>query len=662
MNRNRRIGIVHAALALLMLAVLVRAAQVQLVRGGYWAEKAELQQFAKLDLPAPRGELFDASGRTLVTSRDLVKLEIAPTQVRDAKRMRRALLAAGVSEAMAARAVDRSRKWVGLPGSFVAEDVAELIAMRGVTATPVSERTYSASPGLRSLIGRVNASGAGADGLELALDSLLRGVSGASNVTRGRGGRIESPTRPGFAARRGHSVTLTINHELQEIAERTLFDAVGRMEAEGGDIVILDPRTGEVLAMAGVRDGRVAASAMAITEPFEPGSTLKPFIAAGLLARGKARTTDRVPSRGGVYELHGRRINDEPHEGPTPAMLTLADVIRYSSNVGIAQFAERFAPAELYETLRDFGLGTPTGIPYSSEAAGTLRAPRHWSKQSPASLSMGYEVAVTPLQLALAYAALANGGDLLEPSIIKEIRAPDGEVRFRQERRVVRRVVSPTVAASIRRLLTDVVTGGTAVDADLATFRLAGKTGTPRRTVDGRYAPREYNPNFVGIFPAEDPQLVVVVKMTSPKSSIYGGHTAAPMTKTILEAALAARDAALDRTALVPRRVATVQAGSPRTPVATASRAAGRREILPDTTSRSVLVQLPLAPAGSPPLPQPRQVPNVSGMSLRAAVRSLHLAGFRVQLSRDASSPSVTDPSPGALALPGTLVRLRFHR
>ena len=664
MNRNRRIGIVHAALALLMLAVLARAGHVQLVQGRSWADIAKRQQFTARELPAPRGQIFDASGSTLATSRDLVKLEIDPRALKDARKTRRALIAAGVSEAVASRAVDRTRKWVVLPGSFVAEDVAAITAMRGVHTTPVSERAYAASPGLRALVGRVNPAGRGIDGLELALDSLLAGVRGASNLSRDRGGRLlASPTRPGLAARQGHSVTLTINHELQEIAERTLFDAVGRMEAQGGDIVILDPRTGEVLAMAAVRDGRTAPSATAITEPFEPGSTLKPFIAAGLLARGKARTTDRVPSRGGVYELHGRRINDEPHEGPTPAMLTLADVIRYSSNVGIAQFAERFAPAEQYETLRDFGIGTPTGIPYSSEAAGTLRAPKSWSRQSSASLSMGYEVAVTPLQLALAYAALANGGELLEPALVKEVRSADGEVRFRHQRRVVRRVVSESVAATVRKLLADVVEGGTAVDADLATYRLAGKTGTPRRTVDGRYAPREYNPNFVGIFPSEDPQLVVVVKMTSPKSSIYGGHTAAPMTKTILEAALAARDAALDRTALMPRRVAATQAGTPRTPVATAARAASlRREIVPDTASRSVLVQLPLAPAGSRPLPQPRSVPNVSGMSLRAAVRSLHLAGFRVQLSRDASSPSVTEPSPGALALPGALVRLRFHR
>jgi cell division protein FtsI (penicillin-binding protein 3) len=662
MNRNHRIGIVHAALALLMLAVLGKAAHVQLVQGGAWSDLARRQHFSAREVPAPRGQILDASGRTLATSRELVKLEIAPREVKDARRLHKALLAAGAEASVAARVLDRSRSWTVLPGRFVAEDVAPVTAMRGVYTTPVSERTYATSTGLRSLLGRVDPSGRGIDGLELALDSLLSGVSGASSLTRdARGRTLASTARRGQAAREGHSITLTINHALQGIAERTLSDAVGRMDAEGGDIVILDPRSGELLAMAAVRNGTVAPSATAVTEPFEPGSTLKPFIAAGLLARGKARTTDLVPSRGGTYELHGRRITDEPHEGPTPSQLSLADVIRYSSNVGIAQFAERFDPREQFETLRDFGLGTPTGLPYSAEAAGTLRPPRSWSRQSSASLAMGYEVAVTPLQLALAYAAIANGGELLEPALIKEIRAPDGDVRYRHERRVVRRVVPANVAGTVRQLLSAVVERGTAVDADLATYRLAGKTGTPRRTVDGRYAPMQYNPNFVGIFPADAPQLVIVVKVGSPRSNIYGGHTAAPMTKTILEAALAARDAALDRSALTAQRTAAVQAGAPRTPVATVSRAAGR-EILPDTASRSVVVDLPAGLEGSSAQPRPRGVPNVTGMSLRNAVRSLHSAGFRVQLSRDASSTSVTEPAPGALAAPGTLVRLRYTR
>jgi cell division protein FtsI (penicillin-binding protein 3) len=665
MNRNHRIGIVHAALALLMLAVLGKAVHVQLAQGRQWAEMARRQHFSDRAVPAPRGAVFDATGRTLATSRDLVRLEVAPREVRasDAKKLRKALVAAGVPLGIATRVLERERSWVVIPGTFIAEDIASVTAMRGVYTTSVAERTYSASPGLRPLLGHVSSEGHAVDGVELVLDSLLRGVGGAASLMRdGRGRMLASPASRGSAAQQGHSVTLTINQELQEIVERALSDAVARMDAEGGDIVILDPHGGEVLALASVRNGAIAAAATAVTEPFEPGSTLKPLIAAGLLSRGRARTTDMVPTRGGVYELHGRRINDEPHDGPTPAMLSLADVIRYSSNIGIAQFAERLEPREQYETLRDFGLGTPTGLPYPSESGGTLRAPRQWSRQSSASLAMGYELAVTPLQLALAYAVLANGGELLEPALVKEIRAPDGEVRFRHERRAVRRVIPEAVAATVRGLLAGVVEHGTAVEADMVTYQLAGKTGTPRRIVDGRYAPSQYNPNFVGIFPANAPQLVVVVKLTNPRSSIYGGSTAAPMTKAILQAALAARDAALNRSALPGRAVAVTQTAAARTPVATARRADDRAAAIPDTGSRSVVLALPVGAPGSVPRPAPRGVPDVAGLSLRSAVRSLHAAGFRVQLARDASSPGVTEPAAGVLAPPGSLIRLRYSR
>lgn len=673
MNRNRRIGVVHTALALLALAVLGKAAHVQLVQGRAWSDLAQRQHYTSTKVPAPRGVIMDAGGRALATTREVVRLEIAPREVRsrDVRKLSRLLGGAGVDPAWAQRATDNQRTWVVLPGRFVAEDVAQITAIEGVYTTPVSDRTYAASPGLRSVLGRVDADGRGIDGLELTLDSVLRGTHGASQLVRDvRGRSFASPTIPGQAPTPGNSVTLTINHELQEIAERTLSDAVARMNAEGGDIVILDPRGGEILALAGVRHGAVAPSATAVTEPFEPGSTLKPLIAAALLARGKARPQDVVPTRGGTYELHGRIIHDEPHPGPTPPLLSLADVIRFSSNVGIVQFAERLEPREEFEVLRDFGLGTPTGLPYSSEAAGTLRAPRSWSRQTPASLAMGYEVSMTPLQLALAYAALANGGELLEPILVKEIRTPDGTVRFRQQRRVVRRVVPEQVARTMRELLSGVVERGTAIDADLTTYALAGKTGTPRRTVNGRYAPMQYNPNFVGLFPADAPQLVVVVKVSSPKGDFYGGRTAAPMTKTIVQAALAARDAALDRTQLAnraPSRIiaSAVQSGRARTPpsVATATRDSARAAASLDS-AKSVVLDLPAKPENSRPAPvaRPRVVPNVRGLSLRDAVRSLHFAGFRVQLTSGVSSTSVTEPASGALASAGSVVRLRYSR
>lgn len=659
MTKNHRIGIIHAALALLALGVLGKAAHVQLVQGRAWSDLARRQHYTAREVPAPRGRIVDASGAVLATTREVVKLEVAPREVRDFRALRRALAAAKVPGEWVARATDARRQWVSIPGRYVAEDVAGLTAMRGVYTTPVSERTYSMSAGMRALVGRV-ANGSGVDGLELVLDSLLRGTPGEAQMVRDvRGRSFVSPTSPGLAPKRGHTVALTINHELQAIAERTLSDEVARMEAEGGDIVILDPRSGAVLAMAGERNGRFAPSVTAVTEPFEPGSTLKPLIAAALLTHGRARTTDRVPTLGGKYTLHGRTVNDEPHDGPTPPMLTLADVIRYSSNVGIVQFAERLTPREEYEALRDFGIGTPTGIPYSAEAAGTLRPPQQWSKQSPASLAMGYETAVTPLQLALAYAAIANGGELLEPQLVREIRTPEGRVVFEGGRRVVRRVISPKVAQTLRELLAGVVETGTATRAEMASYTLGGKTGTPRRVVAGRYAPRQYNPNFVGLFPAEDPQLVVVVKLTSPKASIYGGLTAAPITRTVVQAALASRDAALDRGRLMAD-ARPVQAGVQRAAASAVARGA-RSEALPDSAMGPVVLSLPARPVRKEERP-PRAVPNVRGLTLREAVRSLHNAGFRVQLAPGTPSPSATEPGPGSLAPAGTLVRLRHSR
>jgi cell division protein FtsI (penicillin-binding protein 3) len=299
-----------------------------------------------------------------------------------------------------------------------------------------------------------------------------------------------------------------------------------------------------------------------------------------------------------------------------------------------------------------------------------LRPPMHWSNQSPASMAMGYEVSVTPLQLALAYATFANGGVLVEPALVKEIRSPDGDVLFRHSRRVVRRVMADTIANKVRRMLLDVVDEGTALQAALTNYMLAGKTGTPRGMLRGHYVAGRYNPNFVGIFPGDAPQFVIVVKLTAPQGSFYGGTTAAPLTKAILQAAIAARDAALDRGKLASslvRRPASlgasvVQAGTQVTALDVAS-----PESLPvDTVAEQApsvpyIVTLPAGRTAAASADSLREVPAVRGLPLRDAVRSLHKAGFRVQVARTSASTSgSTSPAAGELAPSGTLVRLLF--
>src|SRR3954469_21477116 len=462
MQSPSRVGLVHLSLALFAVALLARSASVQLVQRSRWTATAQHQQAIESTVPAPRGDILDALGETMAQSRETVKLEVAPQDVRDLRKLRNALIRAGVPPDWAVRATDRARKWVTLPGRYVALDVASITAMRSVHSTSAIERSYGFSEGTRRIVGRVDDNNAPVDGIELALDTLLRGTPGAATTMRdGHGRRFESPQSPRRAPVQGNTVVLTINHELQEIAERALGEAVEKMGAEGGDVVVVDPADGEVLAMASRRQDPRATASTALTEPYEPGSTLKPFIAATLLQKKRARETDVVKTFGGQMEINGRVITDD-HPASS---YSLADVIRFSSNIGIVQFATRLSAREEYEALRDFGFGTPAGVrpalgsapprgvPYPGEASGTLREPKRWSKQSAASLAMGYEIAVTPLQLAAAYVAIANEGELLEPAPVKEVRAPDGRVLYQHQRRVVRRVLSADVARRVRRML-----------------------------------------------------------------------------------------------------------------------------------------------------------------------------------------------------------------
>src|SRR5918999_3600442 len=423
MLRLTRSQVVHGALGAFAGLLVIRAAQVQLWEGRAWAARAHKQHYGAKAIPAPRGALLDARGVPLAQSRELVKLSIAPQEIRDRRALGKSLRKLGVALPWVARATDARRKWVVLPGRYLPVDASDVTAMRGVYTEVAIDRVYAHGEAMRRVVGRVGADDEPIDGLELALDSGLRGKEGTLLVARdARGRRAVSPEKSGRAPVQGHEVVLTLSRELQDIAERALRDAVDRMGAAGGDVVILDPHTGELRALASHRTDGSFSGVPARSVPFEPGSTLKPFFAAALLATGRATPDERIATENGVYTLDGRTITDVHAE----ASMTLADVIRHSSNIGIVKFTSRLASREQYELLRDLGLGTPTGVPFPSEAGGTLNMPDEWTRVSPASLAMGYEIAVTPVQLAIAYAAIANGGELLEPTIVREVRDPKG--------------------------------------------------------------------------------------------------------------------------------------------------------------------------------------------------------------------------------------------
>jgi cell division protein FtsI (penicillin-binding protein 3) len=667
MPRLTRIALVHAALVLFAAALVVRAAKVQLVERAQWTARAERQHFASSTVPAPRGNIYDVRGTPLAMSREMLRLSVAPREVASAKELSKALARLGMPRSAIARATDAHRAWVPLPGSYAPGDVQEIVAMRGVYSEPVEERVYTERAATRRVVGWVDdrrgEQRAGGGGLELTLDSLLSGTDGRTTLARdSRGRKMDQTEEADVEPVAGASVTLTINQELQEISQRALAQAIDRTGADGGDIVIIDPHDGGIRAMASERVGDRSFGSPVVSEPFEPGSTVKPLFASALLERELATPTDIVNTENGVYTIEGRTIHDE-HES---SALSLADVIKYSSNIGIVKFVSRMSSRQEFETLRDFGFGMPTGIALPGEAAGVLREPARWSRQSAASLAMGYEVSVTPLQLATAYAAVANGGELLQPAIVQQIRDSDGKVIYEHARRVVRRVMTPEVAAKVRRMLMGVVQEGTAKGAALVNYTLGGKTGTARRVDPGHGYAGAYTASFVGLFPAEDPEYVILVKVDGPRETIFGATAAAPVLKIVLEAAIASRDAALDRSSLASRASLASMPDTLR-PVGGDTVAYGSAEGDPSpavASSPPVLFDLPFAAASDSAAGaagESRAIPDVEGLPVREAVRQLHRAGFRVRLS-GLGTASGTSPEAGARAAAGSVVRLMSSR
>jgi cell division protein FtsI (penicillin-binding protein 3) len=306
----------------------------------------------------------------------------------------------------------------------------------------------------------------------------------------------------------------------------------------------------------------------------------------------------------------------------------------------MAKFAQRLAPSEQYDVLRDFGFGSPTGVEFPSESRGRLARPDRWQPMyTRASLAMGYEIGVTPVQLAAAYGAIANDGVLLTPTLLREVRRADGALAYRREPEPVRRAVSPEIAARLREFLGRAVgEGGTGERAQLTNFPLLGKTGTARRFVDGRYV-NEHTASFAALFPADAPQLVVIVKIEDPKGEYYGGLTAAPLTKTMLQQALASHRVAINRSALATAESARAPAAPRAAPAA----------------ARSPAVVMPWPPPGAAPGPETLPVPEVHGTSVREAALALHRLGFQVDL-RGMGRVVRTSPAAGQPAAAGSTV------
>jgi cell division protein FtsI (penicillin-binding protein 3) len=646
-----RIAVIQVGFALGVLALLTRAVQLQIVEGAAWAQLAERSRTERRVLPARRGALYDRNGVPLAITQEFYHVGIARNELHDPAAAFRILVRSlGVSAPALDREFRTGKRWMYLHGPFNATQVQPLRSLSGVHLEGRFQRFYPSRELARPIIGGLQADrSAGGAGLELALDSILTGRPGEAVLLKDRAGRrYDSPSRQVRDPVPGNDVVLTLDAELQEIAERGLADALDTMQAEGGDVVFLDPKTGELLALASrqVRPGAVP-RASTFTDPFEPGSTAKLFTAAALLRNGLVDSGDVVFGERGTWAMPVNRggrirmIHDvHAHQGS----LTLAEAIRTSSNIAMAKFSLRLTPEQQYETLRDFGFGTPTGAEFPSESRGQLAPAHRWQPMyTRASMAMGYELGVTPVQLAAAYGAIANDGILLAPTLLREVRHPSGKVLFTREPEPVRRVIAPELARALQAFLRGAVEeGGTGTEAQLSNYPVLGKTGTARRYEDGRYVPGKYTSTFAAIFPADDPQLVVIVKIDNPKGSYYGGSTAAPVTRTMLQQALASRRVAIDRGRLAPGDGRVAAAPVPAAGVAGAA-----------LTKPVTVVGWPYqAPASRP---DPVAVPSVAGRSVREAALALHRRGFRMSL-HGMGRVVRTTPAAGETARPGAAV------
>jgi len=619
-----RILALQVALAAGLLLVVGRAGWLQLVRGPELARTAQRQRTARRELDARRGTIYDRNRAPLVASMPKYRVQLALNEVRDTAKLIN-LMATDLhirSDSLLRSFRRGTPRYPYFHGPFTGSQVARLRRLSGVHLETTYSRAYPQGVLAGPIIGGLDPDGRhGASGLERSLDSLLSGIPGLTTDLRDPSGRqFESPARLVRSPVAGNDVVLTLDAELQAIAEYSLAKALKDYRADGGDVVFLDPKTGEILALASRAGAGQPATPSALTSPFEPGSTAKPFTAAALLTLNRVSETETVSGENGswIFATSGRATRKIEDSHPDPGDFTLARAIQKSSNIAMAKFAFKLKYEEQYEMLRAFGFGAPTGVEFPSEASGALRMPQHWRYGYDAqSMATGYSFMITPLQLAAAYGALADEGLLLAPTLVKEIRGPGGEVLYHHEPEVVRRVITREVAAKIRSFLAEAASdSGTGGRAQVR-GGLLGKTGTAQMVEKGRYVAGAYRASFAAIYPAREPQLVAVVTIEHPRGAeYYGGLTAAPVTADMLRQALSARRSSIARSSATDESV-------------TAKQAPRAESAEPEPPATAVRLPLPAAGAGTPAVVL---VPDVAGRPVRAAVFALHQRGLRVRV------------------------------
>ncbi len=525
-----------------------RLVYLQAFKESLFERKAENQHRVEIVLEPRRGEISDAKGRILAMSVPTKTVFAVPADIEDPAKTIEAISRIVPVGKDVLEKIKAGKTFVYVKRKLDPDlaDRIKALKLRGIYFQEDSKRKYPKGELLCHVLGFVGVDDEGLEGLELRLDNHLRGAKGKRMTERDATGREILPLRnQDILPQDGCNVTLTVDEVIQHIAETELALAVDKFHPVSASILVIEPATGDILAMANLPhyDPNNAGKApeesrrnRAITDFFEPGSTFKMVTAAGALNEKIVSLDDTFFCENGKFKYGGRVLNDHHPYGS----LTVQRIIEVSSNIGVAKIGMKLGETKLYEYIKNFGFGQLTGIPLAGEVTGISRPPSRWSKLSITRIPMGQEIAATPLQTAMAYAAIANKGVLMKPRIIKAISDTSGRVVQDYPVTVTRRVLREDAVKKLIVSLKGVVGDeGTAAKASVDGYTVAGKTGTAQKVdPDGRYSHRNFYASFVGFVPAQDPQLLVMVAMNEPKPFYYGGTVAAPVFSQVAERTL----------------------------------------------------------------------------------------------------------------------------
>lgn len=551
-----RVRISLVALVLIVGASLVsrRAFELAVVEGPALREMAEEQHLRDIQLAPKRGSIVDRNGAELAVSVDVDSVWANPRELRrrggDPAVVARAIaqvLAIDVPTVERRLASDRYFVWIERQITPQQARTLRELALPGVALSREAKRFYPNRELAAHLVGFANVDGRGIEGLELAYEDRLRGRAQRVPAVRDRRGRVVfSEQLFDDRASAGDDLVLTIDKAIQHVAEQELALAVHTFEARAGMVVVMEPETGDLLAVANYPSfnpndpSAVPAGSRrnrAVTDRFEPGSTIKPFTVAGALAAGAIAASQEFDCEDGAMQVAEYTVHDS-HRWEA---LTPSQILAYSSNIGTAKIGAALGRAGLYRTLRRFGFGEETGLGLPGEASGILRNYRRWYEMDAVTISFGQGMSATTLQLAVAMSALANGGKLMKPRLVRRVVDARGQVVEEFPPEVRRRVLTPGVSRLVADMLTAVTgPGGTGPDAAIDGYLVAGKTGTAQKAdyVHGGYAPDVWTASFVGFVPAHAPRLTIAVVIDEPIIDHYGGIVAGPVFRRVGEAAL----------------------------------------------------------------------------------------------------------------------------